>query len=1656
MSDSIQNRYEHLTAEQMDEQRIQNMAYQYLCRLEEAKRWMETCLGAELPASTELEEALRNGVVLAKLGHQFAPTVVPLKKIFDPELLRYQAAGLQFRHTDNINHWRNAMTSLGLPAIFHPETTDVYDKKNMPRAVYCLHALSLYLYRLGLAPPIHDLYGKVKFTEEEINNMKLELDKYGIQMPAFNKIGGLLANELSLDEAAAHAAVIAINKALDRGDVGKTAVALRNPAALLIHLQEVLMSSYQEVLQEARRRKAEGAAGKGGGSEDMYEEYLTQREIQQHIDAVNVRSAVEQVDEALDAADELAILSALQLSCLALRGLHTENGPWYLDQLLLDRQQKALDQGSVDPLEPVELQESISAANQEAQGDRTMLVAMQRVNSSLRGNNPQLTLTCLMTSDLLLPEVFPSAATLYHHELQQLQRQAAQGELQQEELFVAVEMLSAVALINQALEARHVQKFSSSLVSPSVGLSDVDHALMNRYLQHLAGEQQQLDTHLLTWNQLQEGVQAVNTHVQDEHQKLLAVELINKAVRSGSVQQLMSALMLPSCGMEEVLPANACQYLTLLTGARQHKAQVSREPGAALWLADIQEVVKLANQQSQKALKLSLAVAAVNQAVKENQVQQTLRVLSLPELELRGLLPDCAADYQRELRDLLTDRKHSGNTHVSVEQNHVLSETLTQALCSGENRSSWVQIRLNEGSFYYFHLKRLEGSWERPDAFKHNGVFIDQHEIQAVVSVVLASYNRSVLWQSSNAIVTCLQARCRGFLIRRQLEARHRYLTEQTPAVVIIQSHWRRWVQQRAFRWRLQFLHMNWRAVVTIQAFVKMWLQKKKYLGRLNFFRQNVDAVIKIQAFFRASRARHEYRMLVCSDNPPLSVLRKFLHLLDLGDCDMREEVELLRLREEVVRSIHFNRELEADLNLMDLKIGLLVRNRATLQEVVSQCKKLTKKNKEHLSDLMDVERTKGLKALSRDRRDRLEAYQHLFYLLQTQPLYLAQVIFLMPQSGSTSFMERLVFSLFNYGSDRREAFLLLQLFTEALQYEIRLKVTQPQDVVTGNPTVFKMLVNFYRHARGHNALRDFLGPALKDILLDRTLITRTDPVEVYKAWINQIETQTGHKSPLPYDVSPEDALSHPEVQRRIDIAILNLKNLTGRVLKAITSNLNKLPYGLRYSAKVLRDTLKTKFPTAGQEELYKIVGNLVYYRYMNPAIVAPDVFDVVDRSAGSTLQPEQRHLLGSISRLLQHAAANKSLHGDGYQVQALNQYIGQMHSKFRRFLQSVCDVPEPEDKFCMDKFSELLIVNRPVIYISVSDLLNVHQLLFEHQDVVCPDPSDLLRLILEDLGPVSTLQELIGESSADPGSEFCNLEISLTLSNKFDIFNESNDKADARGLLLSTKQLITDVIRTQPGDSLSDILRKKTSPGQEVHHDWLMKRRAQQDAQTPEKMKKNQSLVANSNLSLLEKKRKILRSLRCLEGLGVLRPPQAENQILQMIAKDIRQLRLHRQHRGVELLQLRQTLCRLQEKSTFHSEQVDYYKHYITSCLENLTANSRSAKKKKTADGGGRTLPALSYSAARLQEKGVLLEIQDLPHTQFKNVVFNILPGPRSGSFRVKAQFLGVEMEEFLLQYQDLLQLQYEGVAVMKMFDTAKVNVNLLIFLLNKKFFKK
>ena len=121
-------------------------------------------------------------------------------------------------------------------------------------------------------------------------------------------------------------------------------------------------------------------------------------------------------------------------------------------------------------------------------------------------------------------------------------------------------------------------------------------------------------------------------------------------------------------------------------------------------------------------------------------------------------------------------------------------------------------------------------------------------------------------------------------------------------------------------------------------------------------------------------------------DQPPASSVRKFLALLEQSDIDFSEEIgkfsrkkpftvqhyavvimlpkynielrlvilcnfyfhlsECQRLKAKVVQQIRSNQQLEQDLDVMDIKIGLLVKNRLTLQDLVSHSQQVRRKDR--------------------------------------------------------------------------------------------------------------------------------------------------------------------------------------------------------------------------------------------------------------------------------------------------------------------------------------------------------------------------------------------------------------------------------------------------------------------------------------------------------------------------------------------------------------------------------------------------------------------------------------------------------------------------------------------------------------------------------------
>lgn len=178
---NISGRYGWEGRNWMDKQRQFLQAYEYLCHIGEAKEWIEDIIHRPIPAIVQLEEALRDGVTLAEIVEALQP---------DRRFRIFKSPKLQYRHSDNINIFFQYLNEVELPELFRFEFIDLYDKKNIPKVVYCIHALSWLLFRQGVVDfRIGNLVGQLQFEDHELEAMQKGLDKAGVSMPSFGNMG---------------------------------------------------------------------------------------------------------------------------------------------------------------------------------------------------------------------------------------------------------------------------------------------------------------------------------------------------------------------------------------------------------------------------------------------------------------------------------------------------------------------------------------------------------------------------------------------------------------------------------------------------------------------------------------------------------------------------------------------------------------------------------------------------------------------------------------------------------------------------------------------------------------------------------------------------------------------------------------------------------------------------------------------------------------------------------------------------------------------------------------------------------------------------------------------------------------------------------------------------------------------------------------------------------------------------------------------------------------------------------------------------------------------------------------------------------------------------------------------------------------------------
>jgi Ras GTPase-activating-like protein IQGAP2/3 len=344
------------------------------------------------------------------------------------------------------------------------------------------------------------------------------------------------------------------------------------------------------------------------------------------------------------------------------------------------------------------------------------------------------------------------------------------------------------------------------------------------------------------------------------------------------------------------------------------------------------------------------------------------------------------------------------------------------------------------------------------------------------------------------------------------------------------------------------------------------------------------------------------------------------LDLLSVNDSFAQAEQvvaaheNLEALRAQISQVSRQNFILERELGEIDQKIGLLIQNRITAQEVVNSSASLT--NAATTRDVLAISRT---------------YYENLLFLLQSQPHYLSVLIRLCDVKQAASLVQTVIFDLFGDQYDPRQERLLLSMFTHLLRSEFDACIDMGS-FLRANSCTTQMLSAYARRGHGTTILRNTLADNLQAICSRKDFNLEINPLKVYQDYVQDTETKTGQKCTLPPCETAEQASQLPEIAAICAARLSQLLQCCSELLTRIVDGVESIPYGMRYIAKQLLTLGKVRFPDAGRKELDSLVGgtaNLffilpafvcsvseslffgssgyIYLRYFNPVIVTPD-----------------------------------------------------------------------------------------------------------------------------------------------------------------------------------------------------------------------------------------------------------------------------------------------------------------------------------------------------------------------------------------------------------------------------------------------------------------
>ncbi|WPK23541.1 hypothetical protein PUMCH_000782 [Australozyma saopauloensis] len=781
-----------------------------------------------------------------------------------------------------------------------------------------------------------------------------------------------------------------------------------------------------------------------------------------------------------------------------------------------------------------------------------------------------------------------------------------------------------------------------------------------------------------------------------------------------------------------------------------------------------------------------------------------------------------------------------------------------------------------------------------------------------------------------------LFAKVRGNNARKEYNQTQVELLQSTDSFIKVQAQFRGVLLRFIVEERLEYLYNPdcIFSIMSLQSAIRASKVRRSVRAMTDYYHENEEKVRIAQRLLQRAFARNAYKSLVNTKNPPISVIRRFSHLLFNQNFDLAEDLRLNQAKDQMIDLCKQNEDLEHQIDNLDIKLGLLDKNLISADEFVKQEPKF--------SVIKPVSKAVSTPyktaSLTNSSKQRLEIYQSLFYILQTNPIYFSRYLKSMrlhDEDLSSDFVN-LIMCLFPSRNDAksesvREEYYFVKFICAVMKVDFTFCSHNIADITKIKCSYWiKFFLKYNNHTKNRKLLVGIFGKLLKLLWEDNEVSFESDPSVIYSQ-IRERELKVHGSSEKHEKIVASDAIAEDDVSDKFVQNLMQLRDATSDFLGLFQSSIPNMPNFVRLIAKNVYNSSRMNFPEHPEQMHLSVAGVVVVKHYISTVLHSPQLYGFQKNSHESSFGSEN---FIHLSRVLLQMFSMKPFK-DNF-LKPLNDFVVSHQNTIKMIIREIIDINDADTVYAVNDFKDLVSTEKPMLKFSVRDMITIDRTVTDNLSIFAPNLDDLLHEV------VARLNEVLNSTKDFVQlAELGEYPLTLVPASNVDTIDESKKKM----LLSQAKYYLLFLISAQDGDNLLEMLIQGITPSHEKRFEAIWASEAETRIQVNSLLDNGPLASVPAEMTLSELKQKLLQILIQLENMGEISRRNSYQDLINLLVLDMKTRNLQREFTKNQLHFANDTIAKLQKKNKALEKQLSDYNSHIDSMLESLQLRPKEKK---------------------------------------------------------------------------------------------------------------